>query len=149
MRRVCAVSLVAVLALVSGCSGSREAPFEPTPQPAQPFLNCANVVTINLGQTVNGALTSGDCTLEDDSFVDFYELRLNSARTVTITLNSSAFDAFLLVFERSSTFPSAWDDDSGSGTNARLQIQLQAGTYIIAANSFHSGETGAYQLTVN
>jgi hypothetical protein len=148
MRSVRTVPLFAVLMLVSACGGGRESPFEPT-ESAQPFMDCNTVLVISLGQTVNGSLGPGDCQLDDESFVDFYELRLSTARNVTITMNSASLDAFLLLFNRTSMFPIALDDDGGGGTNARLVIQLAAGTYVIGANSFMGGETGPYELRVN
>lgn len=86
------------------------------------------------------------------SYVDYYEFSLSSAQSVTITLNSTQFDAMLLLFNRASGDLVDFDDDSGEGgigTNSRIQISLPAGTYVIGATSFEEGETGTYQLVIN
>jgi hypothetical protein len=149
MIRRLRISLLALLpAILAACGGDSSDPVGPGTTP-QSFRGCATVPSIALGASVSGTLASTDCSLEDGSFVDYYELRLTSARTVAIQMTSSAFDAYLLLFDRASGDVVAEDDDTGGGFNARIQMNLAAGTYIIGANSFDAGETGTYQLSVN
>ena len=43
----------------------------------------------------------------------------------------------------------ATNDDGGSGSNARVEIQAsQAGDYLVIATSYESGEIGAYRVRV-
>lgn len=147
IRRLRISLLVLLPAIAAGCGGDSN-PVAPVIAP-QLFLGCASVQSIALGASVSGTLTSTDCSLDDGSFVDYYELRLTSARTVAIQMTSSAFDAYLLLFDRATGDVVAEDDDSAGGFNARIQMSLAAGTYIIGANSFDAGETGTYQLSVN
>jgi len=84
--------------------------------------------------------------------VDYYEFTVSSTRDVTISLSSTQFDAVLFLFERASAGVIDLDDDSGGGpfgTDSRIDVTLAAGTYVIAATSFDTGETGSYELLIN
>jgi len=124
---------------------------------AAPNPACAVRTPIGTSQTLNGDLSSTDCTVRqligeiDDSYVDVYEVTLASAGTLTVTQRSSAIDSFLAVFDSSLSTPIAFDDDSGGGVNgfdAQISIALDAGTYAILANSVFV-ETGPYTLTTS
>jgi hypothetical protein len=103
------------------------------------------VQAYTLGTTVNGTLTSTDCTFQDGTYVDYYGLTLANPREVTITLRSTQFDAYLVLFSATSEVIEE-DDDDGGGNDARIVRTLAPGTYYIAANSF-TLETGGYTLT--
>jgi N-acetylneuraminic acid mutarotase len=113
------------------------------------------LVTIAPNSSTAGALEVGDCTAAtlvpgsgDNSLLDLYQVTLTSAGTLTLTLDSIAFDALLLVFADLQQAPFAFDDDGGGGGNARVVVSLGAGTYVIAANSaFLTADTGPYTLT--
>ena len=65
---------------------------------------------------------------------------------LTAGLNSTDFDAYVLLVNSSLDTLIADDDDSGGGTNSLLSQNLAAGDYVIAANTFFEGETGNYTL---
>jgi hypothetical protein len=121
---------------------------------AAPVSAQCNVQTpIAPNATVSGTLAPGDCTIaqlagggSDTSFVDLYQVTLPVAGTLTISLQSANFDAFLFL-RRANLASIASDNNSGGGSNALITRPLNAGTYIILANSFFNGETGAYTLT--
>jgi hypothetical protein len=127
-------------------------------------------VDIALDTTVQGSLAPGDCTIEqlgidpgDTSLVDVYRVTLNAAGFLTVDLQSAVdlqsgqfdFDTFLWVFDEAiSTLISLDDDlgdstdDLGDSTNSLVdRVHLPAGVYVILANSWNPGETGAYDLT--
>ena len=125
------------------CGG--DGPTEP-----EEAVDCSDISThpiIDLGQTVNGGLTSSDCQLGDGSSADLYRLTLTAPRSVQIDMTSTAVDSYLVLFDVAGS-PLDEDDDGGGGSNARIVISLTAGTYVIAANSWSAGETGSYQLRV-
>jgi hypothetical protein len=107
----------------------------------------STITPTTAGTTINGALTSTDCTLSDGTFADIYRLTVTVSTPVQIDLTSTAFDAYLVLFD-ASLGGVAEDDDSGGGTNSRITRTLAPGTYYIAANAFDVGVTGAYSLTV-
>jgi hypothetical protein len=73
---------------------------------------------------------------------------LESDTTARIDLESTAFDAFLVLKDSSGNVVAS-DDDGGNGLNSRIERVLAAGTYEIVASSFGPNQTGAYQLTVD
>lgn len=118
-------------------------------------MACATIVDIAPDSSTSGALQVGDCTVEalfpgsgDSSLLDQYRVTLTSQGTLTLALNSVAFDSFLALFSDLQQAPIATDDDSGGGGNALISLSLGAGTYIVLANSALSTPiTGAYTLT--
>ncbi|HEX8160955.1 MAG TPA: pre-peptidase C-terminal domain-containing protein [Pyrinomonadaceae bacterium] len=116
-------------------------------------LGCANPdSTITLNQTVNGALAAGDCTRPDGTFFDAYTFSGTAGQQVSITMTSLQFDTYLYLLQPGETTITAGtiqDDDGGGGTNSRISVTLAStGTYTIIANSFVSGATGAYSLSL-
>ena len=122
-------------------------------------LGCANPdAAIAYGQTVNGALQGGDCTLPpspdgNSSFFDAYTFSGTAGQQVSINLSSLQFDTYLYLLQPGETAiggGTIQDDDGGGGTNSRIAVTLaSSGTYTIIATSFVSGATGAYSLTLD
>jgi hypothetical protein len=110
--------------------------------------NCPVVGSLVRPQTVSGSLSTTDCRLGDGSYADRYQLTISASATVTLTLSSTAFDAYLYLTDASGNVV-AEDDDSGGGTNSRISRTLSAGTYYVVANSFSASETGTYTLGVS
>ncbi|MCU1264622.1 MAG: hypothetical protein JWM21_940 [Acidobacteria bacterium] len=108
---------------------------------------------ISVGQTINGTLATTDCFLQDGAYVDFYTFSGTAGQLVAITLNSSAFDAYLYLVSPNGSLLSS-DDDGGAGTNANIPtaggfISLPAnGIYTIYATSFGPAQIGSYSLTL-
>jgi hypothetical protein len=104
------------------------------------------ITATSIGSTVTGTLSASDCALDDGTHFDFYSFTVSSTRTVTITLRSSAFDAYLFLLSADAQVI-AQDNDSGGGRDAAISRTLSAGTYVIAANSFNVAD-GSYTLSV-
>ena len=130
---------VTITASSSGVSGSSEVLVR---------SDCTDSESIPLNASRSGQLSSTDCQLDDGSFVDLWTLELSSAARVRITMSSTDVDAYLGLASVISGEILAADDDSAGGTNARIEIDLAAGQYLILANSFDADETGTYILEV-
>jgi hypothetical protein len=107
---------------------------------------------IRAGQTVNGSLAASDPKLDDDSHFDLYVYRGRAGERITISMNSSDFDAMLAggpTVQSGRVQAVDMDDDGGGGTNARMEATVPAsGVYYFHANSLSGGQTGAYTLSV-
>jgi uncharacterized protein YjdB len=103
--------------------------------------------TIAVGQTINGALTTTDCTLGNGSRADLYTLTLATSQAVQIDLTSTAFDAYIIVYGATGNIITG-DDNSGGGTNARVSRTLAPGTYYVAATAEIVSSLGAYTITI-
>ncbi|MEM9217027.1 MAG: tetratricopeptide repeat protein [Cyanobacteria bacterium P01_F01_bin.150] len=96
---------------------------------------------------VTGSLESGDQQLDDDSFVDVYTFEGQAGQTVTIFLESTAFDAYLLLADAQDNRLARNNDISNDNRNAALIVTLpRDGTYRILANSNASEDQGTYRL---
>jgi hypothetical protein len=104
------------------------------------------VVTIHVGDRVQGALAGGDPTLPSGETADYYVFDATPGR-YTVTMQSSRLDSFLIVTAPDGqTFS---NDDGGGGRNASLDLDVRsAGQYRIAASSYRAGESGTYELAV-
>jgi hypothetical protein len=113
---------------------------------------CSPVGAISTGQTLSGQLSSTDCKLSDGTSVDVYTLAGTAGQKISLSLTSSAFDAYLLLYDPAGS-KIAQGDNSGGGTQARIPASgyfslPSSGSYKIYANSARAGETGSYSLSV-
>ncbi|MFI5310875.1 MAG: Ig-like domain-containing protein [Gemmatimonadales bacterium] len=112
--------------------------------------SCPIAANLLVSMTVTGqSLSSTDCLAADNSNYDAY--RLYNSAACTITLTSTAFDAYLEVYDLSTGAFVRSDDDSGGGTNAKLTLTAcnNGGNIIeVRANSFAARESGAYTLQI-
>ena len=97
-----------------------------------------------------GVLTSGDDALDDGSLYDQHTFTGTSGQQISIYLESTDFDPYLILLDPQGKRISENDDISRSNRNSRLFITLPTtGTYTIIANSYEPGKRGTYSLEVN
>lgn len=114
---------------------------------AKDFEGCEHR-TISCGQTVTGTLETSDCTLDDGSHVDFWELQGQVGQDVTVTLRSDDFDAYLFLLDPEPQAV-AEDDDSAGGSDSQIIHTLDKdGEWTIGANSLQPNQTGSYSVTL-
>jgi Bacterial pre-peptidase C-terminal domain len=112
--------------------------------PRPPF--CAPKGAVTLGATVTGTITYTGCQYTDNSFADLYQMDLTADASVDLRLNSSEFDAYLVLLDSKGAVIDE-DDDSGGGTNSWITHSLPAGTYFIVVKPFGEYTShGAYTL---
>ena len=121
----------------------------------------SNAPPIAVAQTINGALSTFDCKLTDDTFADGYAIQVTTATNVQIDMTAS-FDTYLVLLELLATGvlqERAVNDDVDPDdpalpndpvdTNSRITFNLVAGAqYFILANSFDPNVFGNYTLKV-
>jgi hypothetical protein len=104
---------------------------------------------LTIGGSVGGALSTGDATLEAGKYAEAWELTGEAGQTVTIRLESDAYDAYLVVVGPGLASPLT-DDDSAGELNSELTVTFpESGVYRVIATSAGTGSTGAYRLTVS
>ena len=109
--------------------------------------------TIEVGQSVHGALTRRDVVLDSDTtYAQAWTIKGRAGQTITIDLQSDAFDAFLFLRGPGITGGRAFqDDDSGGNCHARVTATFpQTGEYEIVVNTAIGDHyaTGAFPLSV-
>ena len=90
------------------------------------------------GTTAHGMLTQS---------TNSYSLEVPTDGIYEISLSSDTFDAYLEL--EGPGFYAEDDDGSGQGTDARLEVELTAGTYTLIARGFGGDAMGFYTLRVN
>jgi hypothetical protein len=109
--------------------------------------NCVDV-WLSRGVQTNQQIEATDCN-RNGFFIDGYFLVLQAGQSVTITQSSTAVDAYLELLDLTGTVV-AFDDDSGGGSDARITYtSTVAAIYVVGAETFTIGETGAYTLSVS
>jgi Bacterial pre-peptidase C-terminal domain len=115
--------------------------------PRPPF--CGSKGTLAPGGSIAGILTFTACQFSDATFADVYAITLDADGSIDLRLNSSDFDAYLVLQDAKGNLL-AQDDDGGGGTNARIQQKLPAGTYYVYAKPFANYYSlGGYTLTLS
>lgn len=97
-----------------------------------------------------GVLEEGDTVLaEDGSLYDIYTFEGRSAQSVTITVESSDFDPYLLLADSEGNVLGENDDLSEENTNSSLEVTLpRDGTYNVIVNGYEAKDRGNYTLTI-
>ena len=134
-----AAGTASILATSEGVSGTATITVAPDP--------CTVVRPIAVGETISNSLSANDCRIVDSTAVQRYEFVVTEPTKIEITMNSSAFDAYLFLTNASFAVI-AEDDDGGVGVNARILRTIPAGRYFVVANAYDATRFGAYQLTV-
>lgn len=103
--------------------------------------------TLEVGDVMFGQVTLGVDVIDGDRAAQAWTIDGRAGESVTITLESDSFDAYLFVIGPGISEPMTDDDSAGSG-NSRLEIQFPAdGTYTVVATVLSSG-SGPYVLRV-
>lgn len=118
--------------------------------------NSCPITPIFVGQTINGALSTGDCRypLGSQWFSDAYSFNGVAGQRVAITMTSLAFDTWIALVGPSGTELST-NNDGGGGTNSRIPADTgfftlpATGTYVIQASSNFVNDTGGYTLSLS
>lgn len=144
-------------ALMIGCTGTDSANTKGSVSKSG-YLAAMSVAaksapnSLTMGQAVTGTLETSDPQFPDKSHYDQWMYDGRKGERIQVTLESAAFDAYVIIASQNGTSVGelAHDDDGAGGTNARATVELPAdGTYLIMANSFGEGATGAYTLRVD
>jgi len=105
--------------------------------------------SITIPGEVAGTLTRRDQRLNDNSVYQAWSFYGTAGQNVQIDVLSRDFDAFAIL-QGPAGNEIARDDDSGEGTDARVQVFLPtSGTYRVLANAFRPGQTGRYVLRLS
>lgn len=102
--------------------------------------------SLQAGSPVQGALAATDPQLRSGEFMDTFHYEGAAGERVSITLNSTEFDTYLMLRGPGNT--SIDNDDIAEGNyNSGIGATLpQAGTYRVVVTSYEPGEVGSYRL---
>lgn len=115
---------------------------------------CATTTPITSGTPVSGSLGTGDCTLPDGVFFDYYSFSATTGQPISVSMASTAFDTYLYLYASDGTLLLMNDDSSSGASNARLPIDdgvyiiPKTGNYFIVATSYQVS-SGNYTLSLN
>ena len=150
------IGLVKTSPAFAGCQGVlgcvfADPPLEnqgfPTPHEPPSTIPSDPYTTVRL-LNIRGRLSSADNTYSDDTFYDSYTFQARRGDHLTITMESNSIDPYLLLFDAAGN-KIAWNDDFGSGTNAKIRTSIStSGTYRVVANSYRPS-TGSYTLNAS
>ncbi len=108
---------------------------------------CAVPFSINIGQTIDRTLDTSCVYQGTQRNIDVYRFNGTAGQQVTITLSSSAFDAYLYLFD-SNRNTLASDDDT-NGTDSQIVFTLPySGSYQLDVTSYFENSTGPYRLVL-
>jgi len=111
----------------------------------------SSTTAISSGSTLSGTLATTDCksTVRSGKYYDNFTFAATAGTAYTITLNSTAFDAYLYLLNSAGAVLASNDDGNG-GTNSKIvYTPTAAGTLTIHATTYSSGATGAYTVSLS
>ncbi len=108
---------------------------------------------IGVGDVVQGSLTTTDCRLDDGSYADGYYLKVATDTDAQIDMTSQVFSTYIWILEwlaNGDLKVVSGDNQAGTNPNdSRLTFTFLGGRdYFILANSYATGQLGAYELSV-
>ena len=96
-----------------------------------------------------GVLGTGDSQLDTGSYFDTYEIEGVEGQRVSISLDSSEFNAFLGLFDSEGNVIVTNDDAAQENPNSYISATLpRSGAYTVVATSQAAGEYGDYRLAL-
>jgi hypothetical protein len=105
--------------------------------------------SVSLGASLRAILTAGGEVYPGrGSPVRYYDLRLAREDTVTIDLQSSDFDAYLVLEDNHGRVIAENDDAAPGTTDAQIRLRLDAGAYRVGVTSYEPHGTGQFSLAV-
>jgi hypothetical protein len=119
----------------------------------QPITGCVDAWTMS-GVVIRQDLSATDCKLGDQNGIEYYAdlfyVVVLAGQSLTATLASTDFDAYLEVYDANGGFFFvAADDNSAGGTDARITFTADRNSFfLLLPSSAGARETGAYTLTV-
>ncbi|WP_293128288.1 tetratricopeptide repeat protein [Microcoleus sp. bin38.metabat.b11b12b14.051] len=99
----------------------------------------------------NGSLIPGKSSAlpSDGSLYELHTFKGRAGQSVTITVESSDFDTYVVILDSQGKKLAENDDISKSNSNSAVTLTLPAtGTYRVAVNAVNKGDRGRYNLTV-
>ena len=109
-----------------------------------PYLAASSESSPTVAES-QGRLDRKDSVLDRDTYGDHYSFVGTAGEPIRVHLDSSDFDAYLVLYDAGGNTV-AQDDDSGSGLNSRLNLTLpDDGVYLVVATSYVR-DTGDYAL---
>jgi hypothetical protein len=101
-----------------------------------------------VGRSEQGTLGSGDTMLESGEFLDEYTFEGRPGQRVSVALQSSDFDTYLMLIGPDD-FREENDDADGSTDRSVIDADLtERGTYRVIVTSYAPGESGTYALEI-
>jgi hypothetical protein len=121
---------------------------------SSPSAGTGTMHQIQVGQAVNGNLTTDDNLYRDTTYYQFWQFTATAGSQLTVDLSSDDFDPYLIVrgFKAADgRDSSSVDDDGGPGCSARVSTTFPTtGTYTILVNttSTQKKTTGGFTLSI-
>lgn len=104
---------------------------------------------LEMGHDATGALSASDHLSAKDAFLEAWAFAADPGQSVTVDLESDAFDTVLYVVGPGLS-ETLSDDDGGQGCNSRISFTvLESGSFHVVASSVGGRETGRYTIRVS
>ncbi|MEM7414355.1 MAG: caspase family protein [Gemmatimonadota bacterium] len=98
-------------------------------------------------RTERGTLSAGDSELSSGEYADAYTFEGRPGEQVTVELESSDFDTYLMVLGPNEFREE--NDDAGSTSVSRVEAELtELGTYRVIVTTYEPGEVGDYSVSI-
>jgi hypothetical protein len=111
-----------------------------------PLRDCSTA-SINVGQTIFGAIDAQDCASTDNHFFDFYLFNGTAGQALTATVTSDSLSPMIIAFQSNSD-GSVLTSNQGNSPVAVTYTLPSTGPYVIGLGSDNTFTFGSYTLTL-
>lgn len=133
-------------------SPSNQSPAPAQPAPGNPEQSPATPAQPNATDALlqeQGTLEQGDAIASDNSLYDRYTFEGDEGQRVTLTMESSEFDTYLVLVDPEGQLLGDNDNVSQQNSNSSLTVTLPVdGTYTVIANGRDNTSQGRYTVNV-
>jgi hypothetical protein len=109
--------------------------------------DCTTSNSLNVGQTIFGAIDAQDCESTDNHFFDFYVFNGTAGQTLTATVTSAALSPMIIAFQSNSD-GSVLMSNQGNSPVAVTYTLPSTDIYVIGLGSVNTFTFGSYTLTL-
>jgi Putative metallopeptidase len=126
---------------------TQEPVIEESSTEINPDVTVTDMTTTKARSTNMGALASGDNTLEDGSYVDYYTVDLQAGQEASFGLVSADFETYIGVMKPSGELLELDEQQDASRSRITLNVE-ETGTWFVFVTSVSAGEEGNYLLSI-
>lgn len=110
-------------------------------------INITDMTSTKARASNIGVLESGDSTLDDGSYVDYYSVDLTAGQEAVFSLVSADFNTYLGVMNPSGEVLELDEQEDASRSRITLNVE-ETGVWYIIVTSVSAGEEGNYLLSI-
>lgn len=111
-----------------------------------PDVACADLPALAADAALEASITAIDSTNGDGTHYDAYRIDVDATTDVALEMRSSEIDSYLYLFADAGALVAQDDDASSRTLDARIEVLLDPGCYVVVATTAGPADFGEYVI---